>query len=144
MRILGIDPGERRVGLAVSDELGFTAQGLKTFDRRDGLSFMDHLTELVGSMEIGEIVVGLPLMLSGRAGGASKKAERFARLIERRIGIRVTLWDERFTSRQAERVLKGSRASKGAVDKISAVIILQNYLDFINGDGSRSNDGGRK
>jgi putative Holliday junction resolvase len=131
-RILGIDPGERRVGFAVSDELGLTAQGLDTFDRSRG-RLMEHIRALVERYDIEEIVVGLPLSLSGDKGPSARRAESLAAKISNALGVRVTLWDERFSSAQAERVLRGSRAGKGAVDRISAVLILQNYLDFKGG-----------
>ncbi len=129
---MGIDPGERRVGFAVSDELGLTAQGLDTFDRSRG-RLMEHIRALVERYDIEEIVVGLPLSLSGDKGPSARRAESLAAKISNALGVRVTLWDERFSSAQAERVLRGSRAGKGAVDRISAVLILQNYLDFKGG-----------
>lgn len=135
MRILGIDPGERRVGLAVSDELGLTAQGLDTFDKKSSGAFIDHVAELVRSLDIEEIVVGNPLRTSGEAGEPSRKAQALADELHQRLGIPVTLWDERFSSQEALRVMKGSRARKGAVDKVAAVLILQSYLDFRGNDG---------
>ena len=129
MRILGIDPGERRVGLAVSDALGITAQGLDTFDRKSGAGLFDTVKSLVDRYDIEEIVVGHPIALAGYEGASGEKARAFADDLHERLGIRVTLWDERFSSEEAKRVLKGQRAGKGAVDKIASVIILQSYLD---------------
>ncbi len=130
MRILGIDPGERRVGFAVSDELGIIAQGLDTFDRRGGVDLIDHIKGLVGHYEVRDIVVGYAIGLSGQKGTSSARAEDLAALLEERLDVPVTLWDERFSSQEARRVLKGERATKGDVDKLAAVIILQNYLDY--------------
>ena len=127
-RILGIDPGERRVGLAVSDPLGITAQGLDTFDRREG-GLTAHLRELVAQYEVGEIVVGHPLSMSGRPSETTRSAEALARELGDALGLPVALWDERLTSAEAKRVLAGSRAPKGATDRIAAVLILQSYLD---------------
>lgn len=130
-RILGIDPGERRVGLALSDPLGVTAQGLETFDRRNG-DLMEHLGRLIREHNVVAVVVGHPVSMSGRPNASSLSAEALARDIERRFGLDVTLWDERLTSREARRTSAGSRAarrSKGIVDRISAVLILQGYLD---------------
>ena len=130
MRILGIDPGERRIGLAVSDELGITAQGLATFDKRTGIEFLVHVSDLIRSYEVTEIVVGDPIHLSGRSGESSEKARSLAAKLQKRFNVPVTLWDERLSSEEARRVLLGSRSDKGVVDKLAAIIILQSYLDY--------------
>ena len=127
-RILAIDPGERRVGLAVSDPLGITAQGLETFDCQ-GADLMDHLRRVVETYEVSEVVVGHPLSMSGRPNRTSIEAQALARRIEETIGVPVRLWDERLSSAEARRVLAGSKAKKGSVDRIAAVLILQSYLD---------------
>jgi putative Holliday junction resolvase len=129
-RILGVDPGERRVGLAVSDPLGMSAQGLETFDRRRG-DLVDHIASLVAEHGVGEIVVGHPVSMSGRPSDSSRRAESLARELERRLGLTVTLWDERLSSAEARRVTAGTGASrrKGTVDRVAAVLILQSYLD---------------
>ena len=132
MRILAIDPGDRRIGLAVSDKLCLTAQPLATFDRKMGKSFFRHLEGLVIHYNIGDIVVGHPLALSGRKTTSGNKAETLALKIREALDVKVTLWDERLTSVEANRVLKGSRAGKDAVDKIAAVLLLQNYLDYLH------------
>ena len=129
-RILGIDPGERRIGLAVSDELQITAQGLDTFDRKAGVDFFAHVSTLLSQLGVEEIVVGDPIHLSGDAGESAEMARSLAGELQRRFEVEVTLWDERFSSEEAKRVLKGSRAKKGTVDRLAAVIILQSYLDF--------------
>jgi putative Holliday junction resolvase len=131
MRILGIDPGERRVGIAVSDPLAIVAQGLETFDAKDGGDLVEHLRSLVERYGVEEIVVGNPVGLSGKAGEASAKASDLARRLRERLAVRVTLWDERLSTREASRVLRGERAGKAAVDKLAAVIILQSYLDYL-------------
>jgi len=127
-RILAIDPGARRVGLAVSDELGITAQGLETFDRQTG-ELAGHIRELVEQYDVGEIVVGHPLSMSGRPSETTRDAESLARHLEDALGLPVTLWDERLTSAEARRVLAGSRAPKGATDRVAATLILQGYLE---------------
>jgi putative Holliday junction resolvase len=134
-RILAVDFGERRVGLAVSDELHITAQGLDTFDRKSG-DLIDHLGELVDRFDVGEVVFGHPVSMSGRDNVTSRAVEALAGEIRERLDVDVTLWDERLTSQEARRVLKGEGAGKGAVDRVAAVLILQNYLD------SRSNRAG--
>lgn len=130
MRVLGIDPGDRRVGFAVSDELGITAQGLDTFDRKSGIDFFEFVKDLVERYHVQEIVVGHPIALAGHEGESGEKARRLADELRDHLGIEVTLWDERFSSEEAKRVLKGRRTGKGVVDKLAAVIILQSYLDF--------------
>ncbi len=127
-RILAIDPGQRRVGLAVSDPLGITAQGLETFDCQ-GADLMDHLRSVVETYEVSEVVVGHPLSMSGRPNRASIEALALARRIEETIGVPVRMWDERLSSAEARRVLAGSKAKKGSVDRVAAVLILQSYLD---------------
>jgi putative Holliday junction resolvase len=133
-RILGIDPGERRVGFAVSDELGITAQGLDTFDTHDGIDLVVHVRELLERYDVCEIVVGHAIGLSGQAGASSEHAVDLADRLRDRLGVKVTLWDERFSSEEAKRVLRGQRAKKTDVDKLAAVIILQNYLDYVRRD----------
>ncbi len=130
MRVLGIDPGERRVGFAVSDPLGLTAQGLETFDAKSGVDLLGFVKDLVERFGVEEIVVGHPLRLSGKAGGASEKAAELADRLRAKLRVDVVLWDERLSSEEAKRVLRGSRARKGSIDKLSAVIILQSYLDY--------------
>ena len=131
-RVLAIDPGERRVGLAVSDPLGITAQGLPTFDLRGGV-LDDHISRLVHEYEVTRIVVGNPLSLSGRESEGSARARELAGRLGRLLGIPVELWDERLSSAEAHRALSGSRAPKGAVDRVAAVLILQGYLDASSG-----------
>ncbi len=135
MRILAIDSGERRIGLAVSDELQITAQGLDTFDKKGGVDFFTHVSALLSELDVEEIVVGDPVHLSGHAGASAEKARSLARELQRRLDVKVTLWDERFSSEEAKRTLRGTRPKKGTVDKLAAVIILQSYLDF-RGRGS--------
>jgi putative Holliday junction resolvase len=135
LRILGIDHGERRTGFAVSDPLGITAQGLDTFDAKEGTDILDHIAGIVGEYGVDEVVVGYPLGLSGQVGESAERATALARRIEDRTGLEVTLWDERFSSEEAKRVLRGQRSNKSDVDKLSAVIILQSYLDYRGGGG---------
>ncbi|HEX5132500.1 MAG TPA: Holliday junction resolvase RuvX [Candidatus Krumholzibacteria bacterium] len=131
-RILALDPGARRVGLALSDPLGITAQGLTTFDTRDG-DLVTHLRALVAKHDVVRIVVGYPLSLAGRETDASRDAVALAEQLRGALGLPVDMWDERLSSAEAERTLRGSRAGKGAVDRIAAVLILQGYLDANRG-----------
>src|SRR5262249_8986964 len=114
--------------LALSDPLGITAQGLPTFDRRSG-DLIGHIAALLREYQVTRIVVGNPLSLSGRESEGSARARSLAMELEKRLSIPGELWAERRSSSEAHRVLKGSRADKGAVDRLSAVIILQGYLD---------------
>ncbi|MCI0452185.1 MAG: Holliday junction resolvase RuvX [Candidatus Latescibacteria bacterium] len=131
-RILAVDPGERRVGLAISDPLGITAQGLPTFDKKKGDVFA-HLRALAARYDVALVVVGRPLSLSGRESEASRRAAEFARAIGDALSVPVESWDERLSSAEAQRVLAGTRAEKGAVDRVAAVLILQGYLDARRG-----------
>ena len=128
-RTLAIDPGERRVGLAVSDPTGIIAQGLDTFDRRLDGDLIAHLNRLAREYDVAHIIVGNPMSLSGREGEASALARRLADEVREGVGLPVELWDERLSSAEAHRVLAGSRAGKKAVDRVAAALILQNYLD---------------
>lgn len=127
-RVLAIDPGERRAGLAVSDPLGITAQGLPTFDRKSG-ELIDHIETLAREYDVTRIVVGNPVSMSGRESEGSRGARLLAAALEARLSLPVELWDERLSSAEAHRVLAGSGAHKGAVDRVAAMIILQGYLD---------------
>jgi putative Holliday junction resolvase len=127
-RILGVDYGERRVGLAVSDELLITAQGLDTFDRKTG-ELVGYLASLVERYDVGEVVLGHPVSMSGRDNVTSRTVEALAGTLRDHLGIQVTLWDERLSSEEARRVLRGEEAGKGAVDRVAAILILQNFLD---------------
>lgn len=135
VRILGIDHGARRTGFAVSDPLGIIAQPLETFDAVVGGELIDHVAGLLDEYEVEEVVVGYPLGLSGQVGESADRAAGLAKAIEDRFGGKVTLWDERFSSEEAKRVLRGQRAKKTDVDKLAAVIILQSYLDYRGRDG---------
>lgn len=134
IRILGIDHGARRTGFAISDPLRITAQALETFDSKVGGELLDHIAGLLDVYDVDEIVVGYPLGLSGQVGESAERATGLAKTLEGRFDGKVTLWDERFSSEEAKRVLRGQRAKKSDVDKLAAVIILQSYLDFCGRD----------
>jgi putative Holliday junction resolvase len=136
MRILGIDPGRRRVGLAISDPLRLTAQGLDTVDLEGEASLLDVVSSLFERYDIGEIVVGNPVTQSGAISRSSQEARHLADELGRAFPVKVTLWDERYSSREAERILKGCRPEKGTIDKLAAVLILQSYLDFLGQSGA--------
>ena len=134
-RILALDLGKRRIGLAVSDELGITAQGLETLERKNLRTDMAILARLIADKGVGLVLVGNPVNMSGQEGRQSEWAREFANALAGRAGIEVKLWDERLTSVEANRVLRESGASiarrAAAVDRLSAVILLQSYLDSL-------------
>ncbi|MBV9342077.1 MAG: Holliday junction resolvase RuvX [Acidobacteria bacterium] len=132
-RILGLDVGSKTIGTAVSDPLGITAQGLKTIRRRNKRWDFEQLSGILREYEVSEIVVGYPLRLSGAQGPQSAKIERFADELRKFCGLPVHLWDERLTTRQADRVLREAELSikrRGqAIDRMAAMLILQSWLD---------------
>jgi len=129
MRILGLDLGQKRVGVAMSDALGITAQGLDTIKREN----TDSLNEIIKEYEVTEIVVGLPLNMDGTEGDSAKDALSFADELKKKYSIPVKMWDERLSSLFVEReMIKGDlsrRKRKSLSDKLAAIVILQNYLD---------------
>lgn len=136
MRIMGLDFGSRTTGVAVSDPLGITAQGVETIVRKDENKLRQtcaRIEELIKEYEIEEIVLGYPKNMNNTAGERAEKTEAFKAMLERRTGKPVILWDERLTTIAAERVLMESGVRrenrKAVVDKIAAVLILQGYLD---------------
>ncbi|MBM4287955.1 MAG: Holliday junction resolvase RuvX [Deltaproteobacteria bacterium] len=132
-RILGLDLGAKRIGLALSDALGLTAQGLTVLQRRGGERDLDQVVELAGKHEVQEIVLGLPRHLDGRLGDAAVEVLAWAEALRERLGIPVHTWDERLTTLQAERVLIQADVSRRkrrlVIDKLAAVLILQAFLD---------------
>lgn len=131
-RILAIDYGARRMGLAVSDPLGITAQGLETMERKNKRTDFAHLEQVIRDYEVKEIVLGYPLRMSGEAGTQSQKVTEFAEALRQRFQLPVHLWDERLTSAEANRLLReaevSSRKRAQAVDRMAAVLILQSFL----------------
>jgi putative Holliday junction resolvase len=134
MRTLGIDHGERRVGVALSDEDGRIAHPRATLARRDPKELIAALAALVREEGVQAIVIGLPLHLDGSEGASARRARRFAELVQQATGLSVTLWDERLTTVAAQRALgeAGVRASdqRAMVDRVAAALMLQSYLDF--------------
>jgi putative Holliday junction resolvase len=131
-RILAIDYGARRMGLAVSDPLGITAQGIDTLERKNKRADFARLEQTIRDYEVKEIVLGYPLRMSGEAGTQSEKVAEFAETLRQRFHLPVHLWDERLTSAEANRLLReaevSSRKRAQAVDRMAAVLILQSFL----------------
>jgi putative Holliday junction resolvase len=133
MRIMGLDFGRKRIGIAISDELGWTAQGLETLERQDIRKDLDYLAHLVKTYGVEELVVGLPRDQQGEIGLAANEVLAFIDLLKEKIDIPITTWDERFTTAAATRSLieadLSRRKRKRVIDKVAAVLILQGYLD---------------
>ena len=142
-RVLGLDVGARRIGLAVTDPLGITAQGLETLQRKNKKQDFAYLNRVLREYGVKEIVVGLPLRMSGQEGTQSEKIRIFAAELEKRFGLPVHLWDERLTSAEANRFLRDSELSiekrAKAVDRMAAVLILQGWMER-NGLNSGSSE----
>lgn len=140
-RVLGLDVGSRRIGVAVSDPLGITAQGLETLQRRTKRQDFEHLQRVIQEYDVREIVVGLPLRMSGAEGIQSDKMQVFAEELRKRFRLPVHLWDERLTSVEANRLLRETDLSiekRGkAVDRMAAVLILQGWMERRRASGSR-------
>ena len=132
-RILGLDVGARRIGVAVSDGLGLTAQGLETLHRKNKKYDFSFLNRVIREYNIQQIVVGLPLRMSGSEGVQAEKIQEFAAGLRKHFKLPVHLWDERLTSAEANRLLRETDLSiekRGqAVDRIAAILILQGWMD---------------
>jgi putative Holliday junction resolvase len=134
-RVLALDVGLRRIGLALSDPLGLTAQGLDTFQRTTMREDLARLSVIAKERQAEMILVGHPLHMSGKEGKQAQLVKHFAAKLEERSGLPVQLWDERLTTVVANQVLRESGISQEkrakAVDRLSAVLILQSYLDSL-------------
>ena len=143
MRFLGIDFGERRIGLAISDENGRVATPLTVLERSSDAQVIDEIIDLARREEIGHLVVGEPLDAKGRRGSAAERARSFARKLARSSGLAVSLADETLTSKEAARRLGAVGSRRRALDDVAAQIFLQQVLDEPDGfrgldDGPRS------
>jgi putative Holliday junction resolvase len=135
-RILALDYGTKRIGVALSDELGWTAQPLETLERKTLDRDVAHIAALVGSHAVERVVLGLPLQLDGREGPAVRAMREFAVKLEAGLSVPVVRWDERMTTKAAEGLLIAADVSrkkrKGIVDRIAAAILLRSYLEALN------------
>ncbi len=137
MRIIGLDYGTKTVGVAVSDALGLTAQGVETITRKEENKLRQTLARIeaiIEEYEVTKIVVGLPKNMNNTLGERAEACKDFADKLERRTGLPVVMWDERLSTVSAERVLMESGVRredrKAVIDKVAAAIILQGYLDY--------------
>lgn len=140
MRIMGLDFGSRTVGVAVSDSLLITAQGVEIIERKEENKLrrtLARIEELIVEYEVEEIVLGLPRNMNGTEGERVELTREFGEKLERRTGLPVILWDERLTTVAAQKAMieAGMRREKRKehVDKVAAVLILEGYLDYRNG-----------
>ena len=132
-RILAVDYGEKRIGLAVSDELGITASPLTTLMHRSDEETVRHIAQLASKLKVAQIVIGLPRRTDEREGEMERRVKAFAEKLRQAVSVPVMLFDERFTTRIAEQVLLEAdlsrRKRKQVRDRLSAVILLLSYLD---------------
>ncbi len=141
-RILALDYGTKRIGVALSDELGWTAQPLETFERKTLDRDVAHIAGLVGSHAVERVVLGLPLQLDGQEGPAVHAMREFAAKLEAGLSVPVVRWDERMTTKAAEALLIAADVSrkkrKGIVDRVAAAILLRSYLEAQNQISTRA------
>lgn len=135
-KLLGLDVGDSKIGVALSDGLGYTAQGMLTFKRRSLTSDLHFIEKLVTEHHVGEVIVGLPLKMNGTRSSQTNKILAFRDVLAKHLHVPVRTWDERLTTVQAIKILKRGRMRRKEreplVDKVAAVIILQGYLDRKN------------
>lgn len=133
MRTLGLDVGDSKIGVAISDSLGYTAQGMMTFRRRSLTRDVRFLGRLIAEHGVDEIVVGLPLQMNGTLSSQTNKILAFCDVLRKHLNVPVVTWDERLTTVQAIKLLKRGHIRRKnrapVIDKVAAVIILQGYLD---------------
>ncbi|HMM05793.1 MAG TPA: Holliday junction resolvase RuvX [Clostridiales bacterium] len=142
MRILSLDVGTKNIGMAVCDPLGITAQPLPTIRRRDDLcGDLRQIDDAVRRYQVERIVVGLPKNMNGTEGPSCSMAKEFAAAVEKETGLPIVYWDERLTSKMAESAMIEADLSrkkrKREVDSLAAILILQNYLDFLRSGSNR-------
>jgi putative Holliday junction resolvase len=134
-RIIALDVGDRRIGVAISDELGYTAQPLFTLHRTTRRADLKSLARLLRKHACTHVVVGNPLYMSGDLSPQATKAQEFAQALAAETGVTIHLWDERLTTTQAHRQLDDAghstdrRSRKGIIDQVAAVLILQSFLE---------------
>src|ERR1051326_4872133 len=145
---MGIDAGERRLGVALSDELGMLASPLKVVERLHGLGpVFDDLIDIARREGVHKMIVGLPHNADGSEGRQARRARDFARLAERVVGVPVEMWDERLSTQGAEAIVRGQGRStkrmrqRAQIDALAAAVILQDYLDHADASSPVTTDG---
>ncbi len=136
MRILGIDYGDKNIGLAISDKLLFTAQPLGLYKTINKKEDKKYFLQLASRYKVSKIVIGLPLRLDGTAGTRVEKTKKFASWLEKTLQLPIIMWDERLTTRQAKIILNqqkiNDKKKKKLKDQVSANIILSSYLEYMH------------
>jgi putative holliday junction resolvase len=138
-RVLALDIGKKRIGLAVSDELHITAQGLETIQRTKIREDLQKIQQVIDNWNVQGLLIGKPLHMSGSESRQSQYTEEFTKRLTDHTGLPVTYWDERLTSVEAERVLREAAVTvdqkRKAVDRLAAVLLLESYLDHLRIEG---------
>jgi putative Holliday junction resolvase len=136
MRVMGLDVGDKRIGIAVSDPMGWIAQGHSVLHRTNLANDFKSLKQICDEMEVEKVVVGYPRNMNGTVGPRAQETENFARQLQDYVQLPIEFWDERMTTQIAERVLLSAdvsrRKRRQVIDKMAAISILQNYLDNLN------------
>lgn len=142
--ILGLDIGEARIGVAISDELGFAAHPLCTIHRRSRKGARAELQTLIAAHKVDQIVVGLPLRLNGEVSIQAQKVKQFAEELEHQVDLPMIFWDESFTTVEAEQILrktkKRGKKRKQVIDQVAAVLILDGYLEHLRNSDKRKKE----
>ncbi|NOX96991.1 MAG: Holliday junction resolvase RuvX [Nitrospirae bacterium] len=135
MRVLGLDVGDKTIGVAISDEMRWTAQAFEVIQRKGLSRDIERIKEILSEYQVKEIIIGLPKNMNGEEGPQAKKVREFLKKLQAQVDLPIKTWDERLTTTAAERtLLEGdlSRAKrKKIIDKVAAQVILQGYLDSI-------------
>lgn len=133
MRILGLDVGEKRIGMAISDPFGITAQPAGFIERGSLAQTLGVVREVIGRYNVGTIIIGLPLSMSGAEGTSARGAREFSDQVTRSLNVPIVMWDERLTTAEAEKLMKSAGLSRKKrmrhIDEVAAQLILQSYLD---------------
>ncbi len=133
MRVLGLDVGSKTIGVAISDEFGWTAQALEVIQRKGMSRDIERIKQLIKEYQVGDIIIGLPKNMNGKEGEQAKKVQGFLEGLQTKVNLPIRTWDERLSTAMAEKtLLEGdlSRAKrKKIIDKVAAQVILQGYLD---------------
>ncbi len=145
-RLLGVDFGARRVGLALSDRTGLIAQGMETIEVENTGEILNAIASVVEAEQVLEVILGMPVNMDGTKGKMADQVEAFADLLKDRVSCAVRTWDERLTSVSARRAMhemgRGTRGNKGDLDRIAATLLLQNYLDYRRRMADETESGG--
>lgn len=131
MRVMALDWGTRRIGIAVTDELGIAAHGLPTLERKNIQRDLEALTDLIRERRIETVIVGNPLNMDGSRSSSTNLATRFARRLAKHAAVDVRMWDERLTSWSATETIGKRSRERGATDRVAAILILESYIGAV-------------